>query len=237
MMVRVEQDGEVRVIALARPPVNAINLALIEELTAAVAAARDDGACRAIVLTGSEGVFSAGIDTREVPAYDAATRARMLRAVNRGVHTFYGVPKPVVAAVSGHALGAGLVLALTCDLRLAARGEFRLGLTEAQAGIPFPAGPLAVVQAELTPELVRVLSLTGAVGDPESHLLGRTVDRVVAHHLLLAEAVAEAERMAAQLAYRAVKTQLRAATLARLAHIVEHDDEPLLRGWIRDGGA
>jgi len=232
MMVHVEQEGDVRVIAMTRPPVNAINLALIEELTAAFAAARDDDGCRAVVLTGVEGVFSAGIDTREVPAYDAAMRARMLRAVNRGVHALYALPKPVVAAVSGHALGAGLVLALACDLRLAARGEFRLGLTEAQAGVAYPAGPLAVVQAELTPDLARVLSLTAVVGDPESHLLGRTVDRVVAHHLLRAEAVDEAGRMAALPAYRAVKAQLRATTIARLAHIVEHDDEPLLNGWM-----
>jgi enoyl-CoA hydratase len=76
MTVRIEQDGDVRVIAMDRPPVNAINLALIEELTAAFAAARDDDACRAIVFTGSEGVFSAGIDTREVPTYDGATMAR-----------------------------------------------------------------------------------------------------------------------------------------------------------------
>ena len=86
--------------------------------------------------------------------------------------------------------------------------------------------------AELAPELVRVLSLTAVVGDPESHLVGRTVDRVVAHHLLRAEAVCEAERMAALPAYRAVKAQLRAATIARLAHVVAHDDEPLLEGWI-----
>ena len=232
MMVHVEQEGDVRVIAMARPPVNAINLALVEELAAAFAAARDDEACRAVVLTGIEGVFSAGIDTREVPAYDAAARAHMLRAVNRTILTLYALPKPVVAAVSGHALGAGLVLALACDLRLAARGEFRLGLTEAQAGVPYPAGPLAVVQAELTPELARVLSLTAVVGDPESHLLGRTVDRVVAHHLLRTEAVREAQQMAVLPAFRAVKAQLRAATVARLQHIVEHDDEPLLAGWI-----
>ncbi|MFN8642620.1 MAG: enoyl-CoA hydratase/isomerase family protein [Candidatus Binatia bacterium] len=231
-MVRIETAGAAWVIALDRPPVNAINLELADALFAAVAAARDDDACRAIVVTGREGVFSAGIDHREVPAYDAATRARMLRTINRGIHSLYALPKPLVVAVSGHALGAGLVLALTGDLRLAARGEFRLGLTEAKAGIPFPAGPMTVVQAELPPDLVRVLCLTSAVGDPESHLLGRTIDRVVAHHLLRGEAIREALELAAQPGFRAVKRQVRAATAARLADIVARDDEPLLAGWL-----
>lgn len=231
-MVHVETEGAVAVIVLDRPPVNAIDLALADALFAAVAAARDDETCRALVVTGREGVFSAGIDHHAVPAYDAATQGRLLRTINRGIHSLYALPKPTVAALSGHALGAGLVLALCCDLRLAARGEFRLGLTEARAGIPFPAGPLTVVQAELAPDLARVLCLTGAVGDPESHLLGRTVDRVVAHHLLRAEAVRAAEELAVQPAFAVVKRQLRAATVARLADIVARDDEPMLAGWI-----
>jgi enoyl-CoA hydratase len=226
-----EQEG-VRTLALQRAPVNALDLSLVEALARALDDARGAAACRGVVLTGLPGVFSAGIDTRLVPGYDAPMRARMLRTVNRTVAALYGFPKPVVAAISGHALGGGLVLAIACDVRLAARGEFRLGLTEAQAGIPFPAGPLAVVQAELGPESRRRLALLTPTLAPDDPALGGVVDRLVDPAALRDEAHAVALRLAALPAYARVKAQLRGATCEELRRIVEEDREPLLARWI-----
>jgi enoyl-CoA hydratase/carnithine racemase len=107
----------------------------------------------------------------------------------------------VAAAVSGHAIGAGLVVAIASDLRVVASGAFKLGLTEAAAGIPFPAAPLAICRAELSPRALRVLAL------------------------------AEAKRRAGIAAYGRVKLQVRANTIARLHEIVEKDDEPLFDRW------
>jgi len=228
---RGDRDG-VRVLALARPPVNAIDFALVRALGDAAEAAGSDAACRALVITGAPGVFSAGIDTKRIPTYDADERASMLRAVNRTVLALYALEKPAVAAISGHALGAGLVLALCCDLRLAADGDFRLGLTEAEAGIPFPAGPLAVARAELSPESLRRLALSSATEAPASPWLAGIVDRVVPAEGLLARAQGEARALAAQPAFAAVKRQLRGDTIARLRRIVERDEEPLLAGWL-----
>jgi enoyl-CoA hydratase len=228
---REDRDG-VRVLSLARPPVNAIDFALVRALGDAAEAAASDPACRALVVIGAPGVFSAGIDTKRVPSYDADERASMLRAVNRTVLELYALEKPAVAAISGHALGAGLVLALTCDLRLAAEGDFRLGLTEGKAGIPFPAGPLAVARAELSPESLRQLALTSATEAPASPRLAGIVDRVVPADALLASAFDEARALAAQPAFAAVKRQLRGDTIARLRRIVERDEEPLLAGWL-----
>jgi enoyl-CoA hydratase len=232
MSVDVADRERVWVLSVHRPPVNAVNLALVAELGEAFARARDDATCTAIVLTGMPGVFCAGVDTREVPAYDAAQRAAMLRGINRTILTLYGMPKPVVAAVSGHALGAGLVLPLACDLRIAARGAFKLGLTEVEAGVPFPAGPLAVLQAEVPPDRARVLSLTGAVAEPGSPLLTGLIDEVVEPAALVDAATSQARSLAAKPAFARVKAQLRRATLERLRRIVEHDDEPLLQSWI-----
>jgi enoyl-CoA hydratase/carnithine racemase len=230
--VRREDCDGVRVLSLARPPVNAIDFALVRALGDAAEAAASDSGCRALVVTGAPGVFSAGIDTKRIPSYDADERASMLRAVNRTVLALYALEKPAVAAISGHALGAGLVLALCCDLRVAAEGDFRLGLTEGKAGIPFPAGPLAVARAELSPESLRQLALTSATAGPASPRLGGIVDRVVPAEGLLASALDEARALAAQPAFSAVKRQLRADTIARLRRIVERDEEPLLAGWI-----
>jgi enoyl-CoA hydratase len=230
-LIGIEDQQGVRVVSIKRPPVNALNLELVQTLGKAVQEACDDSACKALVLTGIEGYFSAGIDTREVPKYDAATRSLMLRSINRMIFELYRLPKPVVAAVSGHALGGAFVLMLATDLRLAAHGDFRLGLTEAAAGVAFPAGPLEVVRAELSPEHARWLAL-GSQPATSGLLLERCIlDHVVEPGVLLARAVEEAGRLAAMPAYARVKLQLRAAACERLRRIVENDEEPLHQGW------
>jgi enoyl-CoA hydratase len=231
-LVEVEDRGGVRILRLCRPPVNALDLDLAQAMQRALAHAADDPRCAGVVLTGLPGVFSAGIDTRKIPAYDGEQRATMLRAINRCVLALYGLAKPVVGAISGHALGGAFVLMLACDVRLAARGPFKLGLTEAEAGIPFPAGPLALVLAELSPAQVRTLALGSSTADPESEVFAGVIDRVLEPSELLEAALGEVRRLGALPAYARVKQQLRAVTLARLAQVVERDEEPLLAHWI-----
>jgi enoyl-CoA hydratase len=186
-----ERDG-VWILSLARPPVNAVDPRLVAALEERAATAADSPACRAVVITGRGRAFSAGIDTKVVPAYDRAERAEMIRAVNRAILGLYGLPRPTVAAVNGHALGAGLVLALACDVRLAAAGEYRIGLAEVAAGIPFPAGPLVVVQAELTPPAARTLVLGGAAFGPTDPRAMAFLDAVCPGPSLLSAAVERA---------------------------------------------
>jgi enoyl-CoA hydratase/carnithine racemase len=230
--VEVEDRGGVRILRLSRPPVNALDLELARAVNRAITDAEAETRCTAIVLTGLPGVFSAGIDTRKVPAYDAEKRATMLRTINRTILALYGSAKPVVGAVSGHALGGAFVLVLACDVRLAARGPFQLGLTEAGAGIPFPAGPLAVVRAELAPAQVRVLALGSLAAGPESEHFAGILDRVVDPPDLLEAALEEARRLSDLPAFARVKRQLRADTIERLVQIVERDEEPLLARWV-----
>jgi len=231
-LVESEDRAGIRVLRLCRPPVNALDLELAQAAQRAIAEAGADARCTGVVLTGLPGVFSAGIDTREVPAYDAEKRAVMLRTINRTVLALYGLAKPVVAAISGHALGGAFVLMLACDVRLVARGPFKLGLTEAEAGIPFPAGPLAVVRAELAPAQLRALALGSLTAAPESEAFAGIIDRVVEPSALLEAAFGEVRRLSALPAYGRVKQQLRAPTLERLARIVERDEEPLLTRWV-----
>jgi len=231
-LVETESWGGIRVLRLSRPPVNALDLSLAQAALHAITEAAEDPNCEAVVLTGVPGVFSAGIDTREVPAYGAAKHAEMLRTINRLVLALYGLPKPVVAAISGHMLGGAFVLGLACDARLAAQGPFKLGLTEAEAGIPFPAGPLAVVRAELSPTQIRILALGAFSAGPDDMIFSGILDRVLEPSVLIESAVREARRLGALPAFGRVKRQLRAPTIEQLARIVELDEEPLLEGWI-----
>jgi len=223
-------DG-VRVLRLARPPVNAIDLGLIGDIEVALAEA-EASSNGPLVLTGSATCFSAGVDTKAVQAYGAAERRRMVLGIDRMLARLYAFAGPTVAAVSGHALGGGLVLALACDVRLAASAPAKIGLTEVTAGIPFPAAALAVVQAELAPPAARDLCLTGRIVDAGEGVALGLFDRVEPAAELVSRAVEAARRLAAPAAYARVKAQLRAATNARLAHIVAAEDDPLLDGWL-----
>jgi enoyl-CoA hydratase len=221
-------DGPVRM-RLDRPPVNALDLEFVQAITAAIARAIEEGA-PAVVLTGQGHCFCAGIDTKLVPTYTDEQRRAAIGAINTMVSALYGAPVPIVAALNGHALGGGLVLALACDLRLASAGEYQLALNEVAAGVPFPAGPLAVVRAELDAPVVRDLCLTGrAVGPPEALAL-RLVDELAEPAELLESALERARQLASHSAYGIVKRQLRGAVAAELERIAIAGDDPLLSG-------
>lgn len=220
--------GGVALVRLARPPVNALDLPTIEALEAAFAALARERP-RGLVLSGAGGVFSAGVDTRAFASYRGQEKADMVRAITRMVAQLYGLPFPCVAAMGGHALGGGLVLALACDLRLAVDGQARMGLTEARAGVPFPAGPLEVIRAELSPELLRRLTLTSAVVGQAELLNAGVLDRLVPAESLEAEAVTAAGELAEQPAFALVKDQLRRPAQERLAALVASGDDPLIQ--------
>lgn len=232
MSVRASDHEGVRVLKLERPPVNAVDLPFADAIGDAIETAASDDACRALVLAGGPPSFCAGVDVKAVPAYDDTTRARMIRRINRTIRALYTMPKPTVAAVGGHAIGAGLVVALACDFRFVSAGAHRLGLTEIGAGIPYPAGPMVVVRAELDPHVARDLVLSGRVFSPESPTAARLFDGVLPAETLLDEAIARARSAALLGAFAAVKRQLKSDAAARLQHIVDGDDDPLLAHWI-----
>jgi enoyl-CoA hydratase len=219
-LVHVDDAAGVRTLRLARPPVNALDLGLVAALDAALRRAEEDEGCRAVVLAGAPGVFSGGLDLRDVPAYERATRRDFVGAVNTLVARLYGLAKPTVAAITGHAIGGGLVLALACDLRMAAEGTYKLGLTEAAAGFAFPEGPLIVVRHELDPQTARRLVLASSTFGPRDRLARSFVDEVAEPDLLVERAARRAARLAEQAAFTEVKRQLRAPGLAELERIL-----------------
>lgn len=230
-LVRCTDHDGVRVLAFHRPPVNAIDLPTVRAFHDEVVDAAESAACRAVVLTGEGRAFNAGLDHRVLPGYDPATRAEMIGTINRTLRALYGMAKPTVAAINGHALGGGLVVALACDERLAADADQRLGLAEVTAGIPFPAVPLVITRAELDPSTARTLVLTGVLFGPRDPVAARVLDAVVAPDALLATAIAAANARAALASYGVVKRQLREPALDEIDRIVELGADPLVGHW------
>jgi enoyl-CoA hydratase len=231
-LVRREERDTTVVLSLARPPINAINLELIKELHACLRHLDQNPPAGGVVLTGEGQAFSGGLDFKEVPTYTGTQRAGMISEINNAVTLLYGLGCATVAAVNGHAIGGALVLVLACDARLAAVTKAQLGLTEVTAGIPYPACPMEIVNAELEPGCRRRLVLNGETTDPQgAHELG-IIDELLAPEELSERAIETARRRAAAPAYRRVKQQLRGDTLTRMRQSIDTPSDPMLEDWI-----
>jgi enoyl-CoA hydratase len=133
-VVRVERDGAVGIIRLDRPPVNAINKAMHEQLFRAAAELAADATVRAVVVHGGRKAFAAGADISQMAEMGPADVAVFGSGLTAAVDAVARLPKPVVAAVTGYALGGGLELALAADFRIVA-DDALLGLPEITLGV------------------------------------------------------------------------------------------------------
>lgn len=217
--VEVSWHDGTAVVALTRPPVNALSHDMVEELRATWQELTENPP-NGVVLTGAGSVFCAGVDVKELAHHSDDQRRAMAAGINAMITLLYGLPTATVAAVNGHAIGAGVVLVLACDARFVADSDLRLGLTEVTAGVSYPAGPMEVVKAELDPVMRRRLVLTGQLIDgPQARAAG-LVDELAAAVELVERAVERAQTLASAPGYATVKRQLRGETLARMEAIV-----------------
>jgi enoyl-CoA hydratase len=228
--VSIAQRDGVAVLTIDRPPANAMDLGLLGDLVEAVEGAAAD-VPRALVLAGRDGFFSAGADLKAVPGYGPAEQRGMVDAINRMALGVYGLPCPVVCAVTGHAIAGGMVLALCGDHRVAST-EGRYGLTEVKVGVPYPQAAIGVVRAELPAPAARVLALGNRLVDAAECVRLGAFDEALAPDAVLVRALAVARELAAMPAdvYARTKAELRGATLAMLRINAERD--PLLDTWV-----
>jgi enoyl-CoA hydratase/carnithine racemase len=176
--VRVETDGAVATIRLDRPPMNALNAQVQDEIAAAAAQVDTDPGVRAVVLYGGEKVFAAGADIKEMAEASFAQIAADSRRLQAAFTAVAGIGKPVVAAVTGYALGGGLELALCADFRIAGAGA-RLGQPEILLGIIPGAGGTQRLPRLVGPARAKDIVYTGRfVPAAEAHEIG-LVDAVV----------------------------------------------------------
>lgn len=136
MLETIRHDAIVE-LRLARPPVNALSPELVDALATAFRDLPGQGA-RAIVLSGAPKLFSAGLDVPTLLKHDRAAMQGFWTRFNALLGAIGRCPVPTVAAITGHSPAGGAVLAIHCDLRIMARGPFRIGLNEVEVGLAVP---------------------------------------------------------------------------------------------------
>jgi Delta3-Delta2-enoyl-CoA isomerase len=195
-MIQTIAHGPVRELRLDRPPANAFSPELIVALRQAVEAAPREGA-GALVLSGAAGRFSGGLD---VPLLLMLDR----RAMDAVWRDFYGLLNalaastiPIAAAITGHAPAGGTVLALFCDWRIMAAGDWMLGLNEVPVGLPLPPVIYRALQRLVGPRQAGRLAIEGLLISPTEAARVGLVDEVVPPDRVVESAVAWCEKLLA----------------------------------------
>ena len=191
---RRDQNG-IRILKLAHGKVSAIDIELGEAIVAEMKAAMDPSV-RAVIITGSGSSFSAGVDLFRVIKGGPEYGRRFLPVLDELLRATLTCPKPVIAAVNGHAIAGGCILAAACDHRIMVEGAGRIGIPELAVGVPFPGLPLQIMAARLADGALRDLVYTGrTVHVDEAKALG-LIDEKCPAGMLLDRATEVATRMA-----------------------------------------
>lgn len=226
-MTAVETVDGATILRFDNAPVNALDLDLLNAITDAMR--RVEGP---VVLTGAGRAFSAGVDLRALADGGTDYVERFVAALSEAFLAIYDHPAPVVAAVNGHAIAGGCVLAMCADMRLMSGGT--IGLTELSVGVPFPVAALEICRVAMGTSATRA-ALQAKTIDADTALVRGWVDEVVAKDELLDRALATARELGqySPAAYAATKAQLHKPVRAAIEAATSTDAD-VRASWISE---
>jgi enoyl-CoA hydratase len=161
LAVSVEREGGLATVRMSRAHGNAINGDLLDGLISTFDEAARDPGVRGVLLAATGKIFCPGLDLIELRGLDRPALRAFMEKLTRCFLTLYSFPKPVVAAISGHALAGGCVIALTTDWRVLRWGAL-VGLNEIRVGLPLPLDVALVLKDSLPPHRLTEVALLGA---------------------------------------------------------------------------
>jgi enoyl-CoA hydratase/carnithine racemase len=235
-----EQEG-IAVVRMADGKANVMSREFCEALTDRFGQAQ--ASSRAVVITGSGNIFSAGVDLLRLVEGGADYIRTFLPVLNAMFATAFGSDKPVVAAINGHAIAGGCVLACAADHRVMRRDAGRIGVTELLVGVPFPPIAMEIMHCAVAPQFLSEAVYTGARYAPADALARGLLHAVVEPEVLMEQAIARAKQLAdlPSAAFALTKRQMREGALARARNAADTDaaieriwSSPETIGRIRD---
>jgi enoyl-CoA hydratase len=204
MIEREEREGIVT-LRLAHGKANALDIEFSDGITAAL---RDAASARAVIITGTKSIFSAGVDLFRLTNEGAPYVDRFFKALDDVLTALLMFPRPLVAAINGHAIAGGCLIAAAADARIMSGGT--IGVPELSVGVPFPAIAIEILRLA-APANAQKLATTGQVLAAQDALARGLVDEIVEPDQLLARAHEVASRLASAPAeaFRITKMHLR----------------------------
>lgn len=210
--IQSERDGDLLILTLSRGKANALNFALVEELCHAVSAAAADDSVRGLILASDRPrFFCSGFDIREVFTYDREGMSSFFGRFIDLYESLYRFPKPVVAALSGHTFAGGAILAIACDFRIMAEGDYGFALNEINLGLALSHTIRCMLADAVGIARAREVLLFGEPLTPARALEIGLVRELAPAEKVRERAIACARVLAAKppIAYREIKRSLR----------------------------
>jgi len=234
--VTLTREGAIGIVHLERAHGNAIDDAFVESLVAALAEAESDPAISGILLTAGGKIFCPGLDLQELFPLDREAMERFMLRFSAAVLTLYTFPKPVVAALQGHALAGGCVLSLCADWRVLRRGAVT-GLNEVKVGVPLPFGVALIVRDAVPKNKLTEVALLGRNYSDEEALRAGLADELADAADVEAAGRARLEEFVAKdsFAFAVTKRYLRSPVVERIRANNRLLLPEWLDGWFSEG--
>ena len=231
-MIDIKTEAGIAVLTLAHGKANALDIEFWEAIAARFTELRQSEA-KAVVLTGQGTIFSAGVDLVRLSDGGADYIRKFLPVLHKLYDAVFFHPKPVVAAINGHAIAGGCVLAACADRRIMANGRGRIGVTELLVGVPFPALAFEIVRFAVPRRYLPEFALSGATYAGDEALQRGWIDEVAEPDALLEDAMAVAQELAllSPPAFAQTKRQIRQEVAERLARSGVATDQAVTEIW------
>jgi enoyl-CoA hydratase len=231
-VIELAHHADIAILRMVHGKANAMSTEFCRSLTAHLEDLRT-APTRAVVLTGTGRMFSAGVDLPRLLDGGAPYIREFLPALNTMLATVFAYPKPVIAAVNGHAIAGGCVLACAADRRLMAKEGGRIGVTELLVGVPYPAAAMEIMRHAMAPQYFEHAIFSGATFTADEAALRGMVDEVVEPEHLPGRALSAAMALAALSpeAFALSKRQTRQPCLDRLERDGPRIDDAVTQIW------
>ncbi|MFQ5677873.1 MAG: enoyl-CoA hydratase/isomerase family protein [Gemmatimonadota bacterium] len=218
-MIRRENRDAADLVWLEHGKANAIDVEMASELVRELEEARAEDGVRALVLTAAGPIFSAGVDLFRLLEGGSRYVQEFLPVLRSLLVHLYTFPKPVIAALNGHAIAGGCVVACACDLRLMSEGSGRIGVPELRVGVPFPPLALEIVRGAVPRRFLRELVYRGETYSGPEALRRGLIDELVDADRLVERALEAARELASvpPAAFALTKRQMHGPVLERAA--------------------
>lgn len=232
-MIQRENHGTTAVLRLHHGKAHALDLELATALRDAIAEVESDSEVHSAVITGTGSIFCAGVDIvrllNEGPHYVDQYVPIMVEMITKQ----FCFPKPLVAAINGHAIAGGCVLAAGCDYRMMANGSGTIGVPELTVGLPFPLVALEVLRFATSEAHLQELVYRGKTYAVAEAYERGLVDEVVEPDTLLTRAIEVSSQLGSEPSarFRITKKQLRQPTIDRMERYAKETQREVIAAW------